>query len=124
NKIKNITGSVTASTLVIGILFSLLLSYRNSTPIHKILDSFKESMEGAEGKNKNIYDFLQGNISSLISHHQSMEEKLERQKPLLRDAFIRRLVKGELQSQAEIHALLSQIDLRLGGNRGFAGLIQ
>jgi two-component system response regulator YesN len=124
NKIKKITWGVTLATLLLGLLVSLTLAYRHSNPIHKILDIFKEQADTTTEKSKNVYDFLQGNISDLMSGQKSMEDALQRQRPLLRDAFIRRMIKGEFHSISEIEAAMSQIDLQFGGECGYAGIIQ
>ncbi len=67
---------------------------------------------------------MHGNISSLISNNKKLEAELNRQTPMLRDAFLKRLVKGEFESLNEIRAMASQTGIEMHGEFGYVGLIQ
>jgi two-component system response regulator YesN len=122
NKIKFITWTVTGIALLIGILVGLLLSYRNSAPINRLLSVMQFGNEGNTGRNE--YDFLHGNISEMITNNKRLESELHRQLPLVRDAFLKRLIAGEFQSQDEIVAAAAQANTGIYGNAGYAGVLQ
>ncbi|WP_256758620.1 helix-turn-helix domain-containing protein [Cohnella sp. WQ 127256] len=124
NKIKLITWSVTGSALVIGLLVGLLLSYRNSAPINRLIGVMKEQFgqDGQAGHNE--YDFLHGNISEMITNNKRLESELHRQLPLVRDAFLKRLIVGEFQTREEIIAAAVQANAGLNGNTGYVGIMQ
>lgn len=124
NDIKKNTWMVTAATLILGLVISLFLAYRNSAPIHKLMGIFMEQFGQDSAKKINGYHFLHGNISSLISNNKNLEAEINRQTPLLRDAFLKRLVKGEFESLNEIRAMASQTGIELHGEFGYVGLIQ
>lgn len=124
NIIKKNTWIVTAATLLLGLFISLLLAYRNSAPIHKLIGIFMEQVGQDSAKKINGYHFLHGNIASLISNNKMLEAELNRQTPMLRDAFLKRLVKGEFDSLNEIRALASQTGIELHGEFGYVGIIQ
>ncbi|WP_274652017.1 helix-turn-helix domain-containing protein [Paenibacillus humicola] len=123
NKIKSITWSVTVAALLFGLLAGLVLSYRNSAPINRLLGIMREQFgkDGAAGRNE--YDFLQGNISVLLTTNKLLENELTRQLPLIRDAFLKRLLAGEFQSRDEIEAAGSQANMRLG-DTGSVAIVQ
>ncbi|KRE40291.1 helix-turn-helix domain-containing protein [Paenibacillus sp. Soil522] len=124
NVIKKNTWIITSATLLLGLFISLLMAYRNSAPIHKLIGIFMEQVGQDSAKKINGYHFLHGNISSLISNNKKLETELNRQTPLLRDAFLKRLVKGEFESLNEIRAMASQTGIELHGEFGYVGLIQ
>jgi two-component system response regulator YesN len=124
NKIKRVTGTFTAAASIFGLLIGLLLAYRNSTPIHRLLSVFREQDGSLSGNVKNEYDFLTGNITNLIINKKLLERELNDQLPILRDAFIKRLLVGEFYSLREIDAVSSQTGIVVGGDEGYVGLLK
>jgi two-component system, response regulator YesN len=124
NKIKYITWSVTGIALLIGLLVGFLLSYRNSAPINRLLGVMKEQIGQDGNTGRNEYDFLHGNISEMITNNRRLESELHRQIPLVRDAFLKRLIAGEFQSREEIIAAAVQANAGLNGNAGYVGIMQ
>jgi two-component system response regulator YesN len=124
NHIKTITWLVTGVALMLGLLAGMLLAYRNSMPINRLLGVMKEHFgkEGVAGRNE--FDFLQGNISRIISSNRQLENELNRQLPLVRDGFLKRLIAGEFQSAEEIAAAAAQADARFQSQQGFVGVLQ
>ncbi|MCC3371465.1 AraC family transcriptional regulator [Cohnella sp. REN36] len=124
NKIKFITWTVTGIALLLGLLIGILLSYRNSAPIHRLIGIMKEQFGQDDGASRNAYDFLHGNIAEVITSNKRLESELRRQRPLLRDAFLKRLIAGEFQTRDEIWAAAAQADAGLAGASGYAGILQ
>jgi two-component system response regulator YesN len=124
NKIKYITWSVTGIALLFGLFVGFLLSYRNSAPINKLLGVMREQTGQDGNAGHNEYDFLHGNISEMITNNKRLESELHRQVPLVRDAFLKRLIAGEFQSRDEIIASAVQSNAGLNGNTGYVGILQ
>jgi two-component system response regulator YesN len=124
NKIKYITWSVTGIALLLGLLVGLVLSYRNSVPINRLLNVMKDQFGKDETRVRNEYDFLQGNIANIITNNKRLENELNRQIPLIRDAFLKRLIAGEFQSHEEIIAAAAQADTGVSVSTGYAGILQ
>ncbi|RED63200.1 helix-turn-helix domain-containing protein [Cohnella lupini] len=124
NKIKNITWTVTGIALLVGLLVGFLLSHRNSAPINRLLGVMKEQFGQDVQAERNEYDFLHGNISEMITNNKRLESELHRQAPLVRDAFLKRLIAGEFQSREEIIAAAVQSNAGLNGNAGYVGILQ
>lgn len=124
NQIKHITWLVTGSAILLGLIAGLLLSYRNSAPINRLLTVMKEQFgkEGITGRNE--YDFLQGNISHMITSNRQLENEINRQLPLVRDGFLKRLIAGEFQTGAEITAAGAQADTSFQTESGYVGILR
>ncbi|GGD89230.1 helix-turn-helix domain-containing protein [Paenibacillus nasutitermitis] len=123
-KIQHFTWTVTAVALVIGLLICLLLAYRNSTPINRLVRIVREQIGQDSYAARNDYDFLHGNIAGLISDNRLLETELSRQIPLVRDAFIKRILRGEFHSLHEIRAAAAQSGTEFQGDYGFVGIIR
>lgn len=95
NHIKHMTWTVTGAALLIGLLAGLVLSYRNSAPINRLLGIMREQFGSGAAAGRNEYDFLQGNISAMLTTNKRLENELIRQLPVVRDAFLKRLLAGE-----------------------------
>ncbi|OAS22053.1 helix-turn-helix domain-containing protein [Paenibacillus oryzisoli] len=124
NKIKYITWSVTSAALVVGLLVGLWQAYRYSYPMHRLLNAMKEQFGKDAAIGRNEYDFLQGNISNMISNNKRLENELNRQLPLIRDAFLKRLIAGEFRSLEEISAAAEQANTGLQADTGYTGILQ
>ncbi|MGO4549162.1 helix-turn-helix domain-containing protein [Paenibacillus sp. 2TAB23] len=124
NQIKYITWLVTGIAILLGLLAGLLLSYRNSAPINRLLGVMKEHF-GKDGiAERNEYDFLQGNISNMITSNRQLELELKRQLPLVRDGFLKRLIAGEFHTTEEIAAAAAQADMSFSSDGGYVGILR
>ncbi|SDW34410.1 helix-turn-helix domain-containing protein [Paenibacillus sp. PDC88] len=124
DQIKRVTLTFTLATLGIGLLIGLMLAYRHSAPIHRLLSVFREQDIGLPGKTSNEYDFLASNITSLITNNHVLKNALNEQIPMLRDGFIKRLLTGEFYTIPELEALSSQTDIPLHTSRGVVGIVK
>ncbi|MBM7567051.1 helix-turn-helix domain-containing protein [Paenibacillus sacheonensis] len=118
NDIKYISWSVTGGALLIGLIVGWFLSLRNSAPINRLMGIVREQFGKDAPIGRNAYDFLQGNISTIITSNQALEQELNRQLPLIRDAFLKRLTAGEFQTREEIQAAAAQAGTGLTLNDG------
>ncbi|OKP89182.1 helix-turn-helix domain-containing protein [Paenibacillus sp. P32E] len=124
NRIKYMSWLITGGALFLGLLAGLVLAYRNSAPINRMLNVMKEQFGKEETAEQSEFDFLSGNIANMITKNKLLESELNRQLPLVRDAFIKRLVAGEFESREEIVSAAAQADIGLNQGTGYAGLIQ
>lgn len=99
--IRNIAIGVTLTSLVVGILISLLLAYRQSKPFVELAAAFAR---------------LQG------SNHR-MQHALARQENALRNVFIERLFKGEFEDRRHMEAMLAYVGLDIRGRTFTAAVI-
>ncbi|WP_020620322.1 helix-turn-helix domain-containing protein [Paenibacillus daejeonensis] len=124
NQIKEMTWLVTGVALVLGLLAGLLLAYRNSAPINRLIGVMKEQFGKEPVRTGNAYDFLQGNISTMISSNRRLEQALQKQMPLVRDGFLRRLLAGEFHTPEEITTAAQQADTVFPSTSGYVGILR
>ncbi|GGG54247.1 helix-turn-helix domain-containing protein [Paenibacillus radicis (ex Gao et al. 2016)] len=124
NKIKSITFTVTGLALFVGLFVGFLLSYRNSAPMDRLVGIMKEQFGHENTSDRNEYDFLHGNISEMLNHNKRLESQLHEQQPLIRDAFLKRLIAGDFQLREELVAAAVQSHAGLNGSTGYVGIIQ
>ncbi|XGZ03849.1 helix-turn-helix domain-containing protein [Paenibacillus sp. RS8] len=124
NKIKQMSIQITGGTLIIGLIVGLILAYRNSAPINHMLSVMKEQFGKEEASTKNEFDFLSGNIANMITKNKLLETELNRQLPLVRDAFLKRLLAGEFKTHDEILTAAEQVGISLQQNSGYVGIVQ
>ncbi len=124
NTIKYMSWLITGGALFLGLLAGLVLAYRNSAPINRMLSVMKEQFGKEETAEQSEFDFLSGNIANMITKNKLLESELHRQLPLVRDAFIKRLIAGEFESREEIVSAAAQADIALNQGTGYAGIIQ
>ncbi|MFD0696644.1 helix-turn-helix domain-containing protein [Paenibacillus sp. GCM10027628] len=124
NRIKYITWSVTGVALFIGLFLGFMQSYRNTVPINRLLSVMKEQFGKDAAVGRNEYDFLQGNMHNIITNNKRLESELNRQLPLIQDAFLKRLIAGEFQSREAIISAASQANTGLNLNAGYTGILQ
>lgn len=123
NTIKRIAVFVTAITMLVGIIVSSILAYRNNQPLQTLIGIMREDPKIKNKKYSNEYDFLKGNISTLISNNQSLQSELNEQLPMLRDAFIKQLIRGDFHSEKEMRTAASQVNIQLDETVGYVGII-
>jgi len=124
NQIKYTSWLITGGALFLGLLVGLVLAYRNSAPINRMISVMKEQFGKDETAERNEFDFLSGNIANMITKNKLLETELGRQLPLIRDAFLKRLIAGEFESRDEIVFAAAQADISLSQGTGYAGIIQ
>ncbi|WP_338594729.1 helix-turn-helix domain-containing protein [Paenibacillus sp. Y5S-9] len=122
--IKQVTLVFTLATIALGLLFGLVLAYRNSAPVYRLLASFREQITDSSGKRGNEYDFLASHINNLIANNDSLKNAMNEQIPLLRDGFIKRLLTGEVYTSLELEVISSQAHISLHSSKGLAGLVK
>ncbi|TYP79099.1 helix-turn-helix domain-containing protein [Paenibacillus methanolicus] len=124
NRIKYISWSVTGAALVVGLVVGWMLSRRNSAPINRLLGLMREQSGKPEPAGQNAYDFLQGNIASMLTNNRWLETELGRQQPLIRDAFLKRLLAGDFQTREELQAAADQANMGMAPDRGYVGILR
>ncbi len=124
-KIKQVTLYITATTLIIGVLIGLFFASRNSRPIKNLVETLKEQVgETAQIKNKNEFDFLQGNINKLLSNNKGMQFEIQKQNLLLKEAYLKQLINGEMYSEKDLITGIKQLKITGLTRFGYMAMIK
>ncbi|MFE5320886.1 helix-turn-helix domain-containing protein [Paenibacillus sp. NPDC056579] len=121
--IRDVTLYLLLITTVVGLAIALIFAYRNSAPLNELASLLKESIGDGSYKGKDGFDFLQGNVTQLIRNYRTLEEDMSKQAPVLREAYIGRLLSGRLTDREKEYAN-EQLDIRFQGHSGYVGILQ
>jgi len=93
---KQIAGVVLLFVLVIGIVAALLVSFRKSGPIRALVAYLQHrgSIRGAEQRGLDEFALIRGAVDELHHDKQQLETNMERQRPLVIDQMLYRLLTG------------------------------
>ncbi|NHN29161.1 helix-turn-helix domain-containing protein [Paenibacillus agricola] len=122
--IKKITFSLVFSFLVVGLLIAYLIAYRNSRPLKKIMETIMERTNGEGYYGSNAYHFIRDHVSRLIANNQEMQDKMEKQAPLLQAALFGRLLTGEYVTPKDIPILLQHVGITMRGSYFIVAILQ
>jgi len=107
--IKNATIMSLVVCLLVGGGLTFAFVRRNYSPVRGMLSMFQtKKTEQNESKKFNEYDFMQREIQSTLLENKEMGNKLWRQKSIMRDHFLEKLLKGResitpLQQLMDLH---------------------
>jgi two-component system response regulator YesN len=112
--IKRIIIFIAFLYLAVGLLTAFFLSYRNAKPIINLISNIRNIFSDGFQTGKNEYEVIQSTISQVINKNKQLSRVIETQKPLLKTAFINRLLSGGFINQAELNAYMlnAGIDLK------------
>ncbi len=116
NDLKQINYLIISIDIIIGILFALFLTYRNSKPIITITNELGEFLDVDLMNQKDAYDTIKGGISRLIKNNLLLKDSMENQKPFIKSTLLRNLLAGNFYSETELEALSSYLGINLNGN--------
>lgn len=121
--IRNVTVYILMITTAVSLVIALLFSYRNSAPLNELASLLRDYIgAGSDTSGKNGFDFLKGNVTQLIRNYRALEEDMSRQLPVLREAYIGRLLSGKPADQEDEYAH-EQLGIRFQGPNGYVCLL-
>jgi two-component system response regulator YesN len=110
NLIQKTALFIFAAFILLGLGFSYYFSYINSKPIREIVKRVKSMLNNNTYHNNDDYEFLNKNISALIETNRYIEGMVKTQLPIIKSAFLDRLLNGKFNSTIEIASYLSFIE--------------
>ena len=116
DRVRRLSLFVVAAMVLVGFLASLALALRSSRPLRNVMGLLGGSLGGCE------YGQIEDSVSELISRNESMTRSAAERLPLLRSAFLDRLLRGEFADAREAEASMSQAGLCVTGS-SFAVLL-
>jgi len=132
NNIKRISRVMTLIFIVIGMLVAYLMASRNSKLLNELVKISSEWAGSTHYSGGNEIDFLQCSIAELVKNNKDMKNDSEQQIPLIREASLERLLRGELMDEEAINMVAEQIGLDLSSKyfnviilrvKGYRGLV-
>lgn len=106
---------VAAIALLFGIPLSLLLAYRTSKPLLEISDVLRDgvvlSREPRERGQADELNTISESVYELTQRHASLRQRMDEQKPFVRQVIIDRLMRGDFSTENELRATLRHYDV-------------
>lgn len=110
---RNITLFIVATGLIIGIILAFLLSRRNTTPIRRLVEKLKGSIETADLISfKNEIEYIEGAAMAVIKEKIDIRTAMEDQMPALRASLMIQLLKGNIADQKNLEHALHSVGIR------------
>lgn len=113
--IKNITIVVTLAAVLIGFVIAFYLSYKRSKPLVEIIQMVSEFFGTSPEDKKDEYEVIKNTFSDMIVRSKDLEEAVQSQIPIIREAFFNSLLKGEYRKTAEAENIMKQININTEG---------
>jgi two-component system response regulator YesN len=86
--------------LVVGIVGSCFLAYKNYRPLRKLINSLLLGKASVSNSKTNEYDQLKAFIHNTMDETKQLHQALAQQEPLIKANFLSRLLKGNFESSS------------------------
>jgi len=105
-------------SVLIGWLLSLRLAIRGYKPLANLI-SFIQAKSGEEPPIKaiNEFDWLQNKLQAVFEQEEQVAAKLRQQMPMIKDAYLKRILEGGLEQSQQLFKALELLDLTFPGPR-------
>ena len=121
--IKNLILIYVLVVFLLGLLGSFWLSYRNSKPFLKMLSKLRAIIPATKSQIDEMFSINQA-IDSLITRKTVLEESVQTQRQLLKNAFLGQLFHGDFKDEKEIKMHMKHIGLEIRGDTHVVILIR
>ncbi|UVI28459.1 helix-turn-helix domain-containing protein [Paenibacillus spongiae] len=101
--------------LLFGLIVAILLAYRTSQPIRQLWFALSGKIEeGAE--TRDMFGQMQNTVSTIIHNNEVLQDKVDKQQPLLRFNLLHRLLQGGISTEQEIRTQMEHYHCVLPGD--------
>ncbi|WP_179215568.1 AraC family transcriptional regulator [Paenibacillus sp. MY03] len=116
--VRNLYLSTMLVTLLVGLAIAILLSYRSSRPVHRIMRKLVAGFgEQATVPDRSVsaWRYLDGTIGDLLANREALRRDLDRQAEIARATFLERLLRGGFSKESEVETVRAHMGLDLAG---------
>jgi YesN/AraC family two-component response regulator len=111
NRLKITAVILITLALALGIGLSLYMSIRKGKPINEMFNIYIEDNDMPRS-----FENLGGMVSKIVHNNQVLLEEIELEKPMLRNAFLNKLVKGDFVNEKELNLLAEKVGIEMECN--------
>ncbi|MEF2245080.1 helix-turn-helix domain-containing protein [Paenibacillus sp. IITD108] len=114
NYLKQLTWVIFITALIVGLLIAGFFAYRHSRPWQRLLGALAlpQPLDQDAPLPKNPMDVIQHSVMRLIHNNELLQERLEKQLPMLKNAFFDRLLKGQFHARRDIEVTMSHLGIQ------------
>lgn len=102
--------------ILVGGLISYMITKLNYNPINKLIKMLNNNQGMLKKSAYNEYVFIENSIADIISEKDRVYKKLDKQKDVLKNNFLSRLIKGKQQSSILFNDVCKSYDIQFNGN--------
>ncbi|HEY5584409.1 MAG TPA: helix-turn-helix domain-containing protein [Ruminiclostridium sp.] len=103
-------------SLLSGIFIAYFMAYRNSKPIREIIRNLHNIMGNEKNQAKNSFMYMKNSVASLIANNENMQEKMQKQLPLLQVTLLNKILNGEFIGHSDAEAYFEQMGIMMRGS--------
>lgn len=111
-RVRNLTYISILVSLLGGVLLTTFFLRKNYNPVRRLVQAFSGKSDFQYGRDLNEFHFIQQAVDSTLGKMDSLMDKMEQQRHLLRSHFITRLLKGRLDKQIPVDESLAAFNIR------------
>jgi AraC-like DNA-binding protein len=100
--------------IIVGGLVSYFFTRRNYHPVRGLLQRISETTGRSPEQSANEYMFINKAFDAVLAEKDEITNQLDRQRKLLRDTFIRRLIRGYQHPGIPVHDALASYEIQFG----------
>lgn len=111
--IRNVTIVIAVCLALTGLLLAYGLTVRHYTPLSRLMDTVKNiPTQKHNAVYENEFDFLRKSVLSILSEEDLLRGQFEKQKPIIRNSYLNRLLNGNVDEKEVTAGKLELMDLR------------
>lgn len=115
-QVRNLLILFITAAVAVGILASVILSRRNTRPVHQIITKLNGAVnigDNSRAGSMNEYSIIQAALDGLIERNHSLSEQTRDQKTIVREAMFRVLLNGQTPDLTLFNSMADEVGIRL-----------
>lgn len=117
NFLEKIVVAIILAVIIIGFLAAYFLANSSINPIRKVIETITSWNANGPKDNGNVFEYLQGSISELIQNNKDLKAEMQKKIPIIRSAFMDRLLRGEFNTADELDFAMKNAGIKMCGKR-------
>jgi two-component system, response regulator YesN len=111
-RIRTIMVAIAVAAILVGIVLSYVLAYRNSKPLQDVLAILRGALRT---DTHDAYQLLRSSVQALMESNHDLHNTVDNQKSALTSSFLNLLINGDFAGEEDIDEIISYSTFRLQG---------
>ena len=111
-RIRSIMIAIAVAAVLVGIVLSYVLAYRNSKPLQDVLAILRGALRT---DTRDAYQLLKSSVQTLMESNHDLHDTVASQKSALTSSLLNLLINGDFAGEEDIDEIISYSTFRLGG---------
>lgn len=111
-RIRRIMIAIVAAAVIIGVILSYILAYRNSKPLQDVLAILRGAFRS---DTQDAYQLLKSSVQTLMESNHDLNDTVTNQKIALTSSFLNLLINGDFSGEEDLDHIISYSTFALRG---------